>query len=292
VDDAVRLGRRGEVVRGGCGPVERVAHDPVAPAAREHRTPGPRPVPGVPRAADRPISEYSPSLFSRTISMSMSAGPRPASGECDSLVGRARSAGPPYVWRRGASGAQRPRSPGAGPADIDMLIVRENNEGEYRRSAGACTAARRTRSAVQESVFTRRGCDRVMRYAFELAAPGPAPPHLGDQVERHHPQHALLGRALRRDGRSTPDVQNAQDHIDILTAHSCSIRLVRVVVASNCSATSCPTSPAIAARSPGPGRQHQPGAEYPSMFEPYTAPPPTSPAGASLTRSPRSGRVR
>ena len=52
-----------------------------------------------------------------------------------------------------------------------MLIVRENNEGEYSEIGGRLYrghAPRRWRSSRR--VFTRKGCDRVMRYAFELRA--------------------------------------------------------------------------------------------------------------------------
>src|SRR5213596_2336574 len=67
------------------------------------------------------------------------------------------------------------RSPlaGRGPADIDMLIVRENNEGEYSEIGGRLYRGTPEELAVQQSVFTRRGCDRIMRYAFELALKRP-----------------------------------------------------------------------------------------------------------------------
>jgi tartrate dehydrogenase/decarboxylase/D-malate dehydrogenase len=65
-------------------------------------------------------------------------------------------------------GARSPLA-GRGPADIDMLIVRENNEGEYSEIGGRLYRGTPEELAVQQSVFTRRGCDRIMRYAFELA---------------------------------------------------------------------------------------------------------------------------
>src|SRR5258708_10879927 len=55
------------------------------------------------------------------------------------------------------------------PGDIDFYVVRENNEGEYSEIGGRLFAGTENEMAMQESVFTRRGCDRVMRYAFELA---------------------------------------------------------------------------------------------------------------------------
>ena len=99
---------------------------------------------------------------------------------------------------------------GKKPGDIDFLIVRENSEGEYSEIGGRLYAGTDREMAVQESVFTRVGVDRVLRYAFELAKGRPAPaPHLGHQVERHHPHHAVLGRALPGDRRDYPDVAHA-----------------------------------------------------------------------------------
>ena len=55
------------------------------------------------------------------------------------------------------------------PGDIDFYIVRENNEGEYSEIGGRLYAGTEHETVVQESVFTRQGVDRVLRYAFELA---------------------------------------------------------------------------------------------------------------------------
>jgi len=53
--------------------------------------------------------------------------------------------------------------------DIDYWIVRENNEGEYSTIGGRMYEGTELEAAIQQAVFTRRGCDRVMRYAFDLA---------------------------------------------------------------------------------------------------------------------------
>ncbi|SVD99488.1 uncharacterized protein METZ01_LOCUS452342, partial [marine metagenome] len=55
------------------------------------------------------------------------------------------------------------------PEDIDFVIVRENNEGEYSEIGGRLYRGTSEEMAVQQAVFTKRGVDRVMRYAFELA---------------------------------------------------------------------------------------------------------------------------
>ena len=67
------------------------------------------------------------------------------------------------------------RSPLAGrkPEDIDFLIVRENNEGEYSKIGGRLYEGTDREMAVQESVFTRTGVDRILRFAFELARSRP-----------------------------------------------------------------------------------------------------------------------
>ena len=55
------------------------------------------------------------------------------------------------------------------PGDIDMLIVRENTEGEYSSVGGVMFAGTEREFVVQESVFTRIGSERLLKYAFELA---------------------------------------------------------------------------------------------------------------------------
>jgi tartrate dehydrogenase/decarboxylase/D-malate dehydrogenase len=55
------------------------------------------------------------------------------------------------------------------PNDIDMVVVRENTEGEYAPVGGFVHHFHPDEVAVQSSVFTRHGCERVIRYAFELA---------------------------------------------------------------------------------------------------------------------------
>lgn len=54
--------------------------------------------------------------------------------------------------------------------DLDILIVRENSEGEYSEIGGTHNPGRPDEFVLQESVFTRVGCERIMRYAFERAA--------------------------------------------------------------------------------------------------------------------------
>ncbi len=57
----------------------------------------------------------------------------------------------------------------AQPGEIDFWVVRENSEGEYSQIGGRLFAGTENETVVQEAVFTRRGTDRIMRYAFEFA---------------------------------------------------------------------------------------------------------------------------
>jgi tartrate dehydrogenase/decarboxylase/D-malate dehydrogenase len=59
---------------------------------------------------------------------------------------------------------------GRGPADVDMVFVRENSEGEYAGVGGHIHRGMPHEVALETSVFTRRGCEQVIRHAFELAA--------------------------------------------------------------------------------------------------------------------------
>ena len=88
--------------------------------------------------------------------------------------------------------------------DIDYYVVRENTEGEYSSMGGRLFEGTEREMAQQISTFSRKGVDRIMKFAFELAMTAPAQGnHLRHQVERHLHHHALLGRALRRDGART-----------------------------------------------------------------------------------------
>ena len=72
-----------------------------------------------------------------------------------------------------AAGRAGARSPGATAADIDMICVRENSEGEYAGVGGRLHAGTPHEVAEQTSVFTRRGVERIARFAFEVASRRP-----------------------------------------------------------------------------------------------------------------------
>lgn len=58
---------------------------------------------------------------------------------------------------------------GKKPFDIDMVVIRENTEGEYANMGGHLYEGDPNEVAIQTSAFTRRGCERIIRYSFELA---------------------------------------------------------------------------------------------------------------------------
>lgn len=96
---------------------------------------------------------------------------------------------------------------------IDLLIVRENTEGEYSESGGRFMRGTEREFAVQNDIFTRIGIERIARYACESAAArrgATRPPDFGDQVERHHPHHALLGRGGGRGSSRLPVADSRQ----------------------------------------------------------------------------------
>jgi tartrate dehydrogenase/decarboxylase/D-malate dehydrogenase len=168
-------------------------------------------------------------------------------------------------------GAHSPLA-GRGPADIDMVIVRENNEGEYSEIGGRLYRGTSEEVAVQESMFTRRGCDRVMRYAFELARTRPRR-HLTSATKSNGIIHSMpfWDERFAAIAHEYPDVATAQYHIDILTAHFVQHPdWFDVVVASNLFGDILSDlGPAIAGSiGLAPGGNINPEREYPSMFEP------------------------
>ncbi len=86
-------------------------------------------------------------------------------------------------------------SPLAGrePGDIDFMIVRENTEGEYSSIGGRMFEGTDREFVVQETVMTRTGVDRILRYAFELAQSREAKHLHRNEIKWHFYLYALLG---------------------------------------------------------------------------------------------------
>ncbi|MGF1626460.1 MAG: tartrate dehydrogenase [Alphaproteobacteria bacterium] len=106
------------------------------------------------------------------------------------------------------------------PGDIDMMIVRENVEGEYSEIGGRLYAGTEAEMAVQETVFTRRGVDRAMDYAFRLAAGRPRR-HVTSATKSNGIIHTMpyWDERFAAAKARFPQIATSQYHIDILTAH-------------------------------------------------------------------------
>ena len=92
-------------------------------------------------------------------------------------------------------------SPMKNASDIDWVIVRENTEGEYSGAGGRVHRGLPNEVAMEISIFTRTGVERIHRFAFELAQQAAAQaPHAGHQVQRAAPRHGAVGRDLLRSG--------------------------------------------------------------------------------------------
>jgi tartrate dehydrogenase/decarboxylase / D-malate dehydrogenase len=165
-------------------------------------------------------------------------------------------------------------SPLAGrkPGDIDFWVVRENNEGEYSSMGGRIYNNTDAEFVTQLSVFTRRGTDRILKFAFELAK----------KRKRRHVTSATKSNGIaitmpywderfKAMAAQYPDVKTSQYHIDILTAHFVQHPdWFDVVVGSNLFGDilsdlgpACTGTIGIA-----PSANLNPEREYPSCFEP------------------------
>ena len=158
------------------------------------------------------------------------------------------------------------------PGDIDFYVVRENVEGEYSAIGGIQYEGTEHEIVTQQSIFTRHGTDRILRYAFDLAQSRKAK-HLSSATKSNGIIHSMpfWDKRVKEMAKSYPDVTVDQYHIDIFTANF--VRMPEhydVVVASNLFGDilsdlgpACTGTIAIA-----PSANINPTHEFPSMFEP------------------------
>ena len=108
---------------------------------------------------------------------------------------------------------------GREPGDIDMVVVRENNEGEYSEMGGRIYAGTPDEVVSQQAIFTRKGTDRIMRYAFDLAMKRDRK-NLTSATKSNGIIHSMPFWDERFEAISAeyPDVETSKFHIDILTA--------------------------------------------------------------------------
>jgi tartrate dehydrogenase/decarboxylase/D-malate dehydrogenase len=154
---------------------------------------------------------------------------------------------------------------------IDLVIVRENNEGEYSQVGGRFGQGGPDETALQEAVFTRRGISRIADYALQLAS------DRGRRVTSATKSHGLVhsmpfwDEVVRERAALLPEVDLVEEHVDALAA-----KLVLrpesfdVIVASNLFGDILSDLAAAVTGSIGiaPSANLDPTGQNPSMFEP------------------------
>ncbi len=158
------------------------------------------------------------------------------------------------------------------PGDIDFYVVRENTEGEYSSVGGRMYEGTSREVVFQESVFSRTGVDRILKYAFELAQRRPKK-HLTSATKSNGISITMpyWDERVAEMTRSYPGVKGDKFHIDMLCAHFVkNPDWFDVVVASNLFGDilsdlgpACTGTIAIA-----PSANINPEGLYPSLFEP------------------------
>ncbi|KQU85844.1 tartrate dehydrogenase [Mesorhizobium sp. Root102] len=158
------------------------------------------------------------------------------------------------------------------PGDIDFYVVRENTEGEYSSIGGRMYPGTEREIVIQETVMSRVGVDRILRYAFDLARKRPRK-HLTSATKSNGISITMPYWDERVEAMAAqyPDVSWDKYHIDILTAHFVlNPNRFDVVVASNLFGDilsdlgpACTGTIGIA-----PSANINPEGHFPSLFEP------------------------
>jgi tartrate dehydrogenase/decarboxylase/D-malate dehydrogenase len=159
-----------------------------------------------------------------------------------------------------------------GPADIDMVCVRENTEGEYTGLGGRIHVGTPYEVAEQTGLFTRHGIERILRYGFELARKRPRK-LIASATKSNAMRHSMVfwdevADIVRKD---YPDVEYRKYHVDAIAArmvtHPGSLD---VIVCSNLFGDILTDIGSAISGSLGiaPGANINPERTFPSMFEP------------------------
>ena len=158
------------------------------------------------------------------------------------------------------------------PGDIDFFVVRENTEGEYSSVGGRMYEGTEREIVFQQSVFSRKGVDRILKFAFELAKRRPKK-HLTSATKSNGISITMpyWDERVEAMAKAYPDVKWDKFHIDILSAHFVQHPdWFDVVVASNLFGDilsdlgpACTGTIAIA-----PSGNINPERAFPSLFEP------------------------
>ena len=158
------------------------------------------------------------------------------------------------------------------PGEIDFVVVRENTEGEYSSVGGRMFEGSDREIVFQESVFSRKGVDRVLRYAFELARTRSAK-HVTSATKSNGISITMpyWDERFRAMAAHYPDIRADQYHIDILSAHFVQRpQVFDVVVGSNLFGDILSDlGPAVCGTiGIAPSANLNPERTHPSLFEP------------------------
>ena len=159
-----------------------------------------------------------------------------------------------------------------GAADIDMICVRENSEGEYCGHGGRLHIGTPHELASQTGIFTRQGIERIARYAFRLAETRPRK-MLASATKSNALQHAMVlwDDVVADVAREFPHVELKKYHVDALCARMVTHpHTLDVIVASNLFGDILTDIGSAISGSLGvaPGGNINPDRTTPSMFEP------------------------
>jgi tartrate dehydrogenase/decarboxylase/D-malate dehydrogenase len=157
-------------------------------------------------------------------------------------------------------------------ADIDMVCVRENSEGEYAGLGGRVHVGTPYEVAEQTGLFTRKGIERILRYAFDIASQRPRK-LLASATKSNALRHAMVlwdevAEVVRKD---YPSVEYRKYHVDAIAARMVTHpATLDVIVASNLFGDILTDIGSAISGSLGiaPGANINPERTYPSMFEP------------------------
>jgi tartrate dehydrogenase/decarboxylase / D-malate dehydrogenase len=161
---------------------------------------------------------------------------------------------------------------GVGPADLDWVVVRENTEGEYAGAGGRVHRGLPEEVGTEVAIFTRRGCERIMRFAFELARARPKR-RLTLVTKSNAQRHGMVmwDEIFAQVAQQFPDVRTNKELVDAMTTRMV-LRpgTLDVVVATNLHADilSDLASALSGSLGLGPTANLNPEKKFPSMFEP------------------------
>jgi len=159
-----------------------------------------------------------------------------------------------------------------GAADIDMICVRENSEGEYSGVGGRIHRGTPHEVAQQVGVFTRYGIERIVRYGFEIASKRPRK-MLASATKSNALTHSMVLWDEVAEGvqKDYPGVEYRKYHVDALAARMITHpQTLDVMVASNLFGDILTDIGSVISGSLGiaPGANINPERTFPSMFEP------------------------